>query len=83
VLVTLGAPNATIAFPFRDLIIKNQALIGSVNASPASFALALDDLSGFDRRVLDAMIHRVHFEEYGRTLTGPLSPHPKVIHMME
>jgi threonine dehydrogenase-like Zn-dependent dehydrogenase len=83
VLVTLGAPNAAVAFPFRDLIIKNQALIGSVNATPESFAQAARDLAQFDARVLAAMIHHAHFEEYERTLTGPLSPHPKVVHMME
>lgn len=83
VMVTLGSPNATIPFPFRDLIIKNQSLIGSVNATPESFRQATSDLACFDRAVLRKMIHRVRFEDYESTLIGPLGPQPKMVHMME
>lgn len=82
ILVTLGAPNAEVAFPFRDLIIKSQMLIGSVNATAASFDAAIRDLARFDRRTLQNMIHRVRFDDYGRTLTGPLSAHAKIVHML-
>ncbi len=83
VMVTLGAPNKTIAFPFRDMITKNQALIGSVNASADSFQQGCRDLARFDARLLRAMIHRARFEDFGQTLTGPLGPFPKVVHMMK
>ena len=82
VMIALGAPNATIAFPFRDLIIKNQSLIGSVNATPRSFEQALEDLAKFDRPVLRSMIHRVGFDDFEQTLMGPLGPYPKVVHML-
>jgi threonine dehydrogenase-like Zn-dependent dehydrogenase len=82
VMVTLGSPNATIAFPFRDLIIKNQALIGSVNATPDSFHQALHDLARFDRRVLQSMIHRVGFSDFEKTLKGPLCAYPKMVHVV-
>lgn len=83
VMITLGSPNATITFPFRDLIVKNQALVGSVNASPDSFERAIHDLARFDRRVLLSMIQRVRFDDFEGTLKGPLSPYPKMVHMME
>ncbi len=82
VLIVLGAPNANLDFPFHDMIFKNQALIGSVNATPASFEQAAADLARFDRRVLRGMIHRAAFTDFEKTLTGPLGPHPKVVHMM-
>ncbi len=82
VLIALGAPNAATAFPFRDLIIKNQALIGSVNATAQSFEQALRDLARFDRKVLRAMIHRAGFDDFQQTLQGPLAPYPKVVHML-
>lgn len=83
VMITLGSPNAAIAFPFRDLIIKNQALIGSVNATPDSFQQALHDLSRLDRRVLQSMIHRVGFDDFEQTLKGPLCAYPKMVHVVE
>ena len=82
VLVTLGAPNAAAAFPYRDLIVKNQALVGSVNASSESFESGLADLARFDRRVLNAMIHRVKFDHFEQSLLGPLGPYPKIVHML-
>ncbi len=82
VLIVLGAPNATLAFPFHDMIFKNQALVGSVNATPASFEQAAADLARFDRRVLQRMIHRAAFADFQHTLTGPLGPYPKIVHMM-
>jgi threonine dehydrogenase-like Zn-dependent dehydrogenase len=82
VMIALGAPNATVAFPFRDVIVKNQALIGSVNATARSFEQALVDLAKFDRRVLRSMIHRAGFGDFEQTLQGPLGPSPKVVHML-
>ena len=82
-MITLGAPNKAIEFPFRDMIIRNQALIGSVNATSDSFQQGCRDLALFDRRLLRAMIHRTRFEHFGQTLTGRLGPYPKVVHMMK
>jgi threonine dehydrogenase-like Zn-dependent dehydrogenase len=83
VLIVLGAPNAAITFPSRDLIIKNQSVIGSVNATPQSFEQAIQDLTKFDRKVLRAMIHRAGYDDFEWTLQGPLPPYPKVVHMLE
>jgi len=83
VMIALGSPNASIAFPFRDLIIKNQALIGSVNATTDSFRQALHDLARFDRGVLQSMIHRVGFHDFEQTLKGPLCSYPKMVHVVE
>ena len=82
-MIALGSPNASIPFPFRDMIIKNQALIGSVNATPDSYQQALHDLAGFDRRVLQSMIHRVEFEDFEETLKGPLCAYPKMVHVVK
>ncbi len=82
VMITLGSPNAAISFPFRDLIVKNQALIGSVNAAADSFHNALTDLARFDGRVLRSMIHRVAFDDFEQTLKGPLPADPKMVHVI-
>ncbi len=82
VLVTLGAPNATVPFPFRDLIVKNQAVLGSVNASPESFEAALDDLRRFDRSILDRMIYHMDFKDFQRSISGPPAEQPKLVHVI-
>ncbi|HLJ48901.1 MAG TPA: alcohol dehydrogenase catalytic domain-containing protein [Bryobacteraceae bacterium] len=82
VLVTLGAPNAEVLFPFRDLIVKNQAVLGSVNASPESFEAAVEDLQRFDRSILQRMIRQVGFEDFRWSINGPAAEHPKLVHMI-
>lgn len=82
VLVVLGASNARVEFPFRDLILANQTVLGSVNAAPHAFERGLEDLERLDPAILKQMIHRVPFDRFKETITGPLTPHPKLVHMI-
>ena len=42
VLVILGV-NKSVEVPMLRLIVRNQAMVGSVNAAPENFRLAVDD----------------------------------------
>ena len=79
VYVVLGGIDARGEMPFRDLVLKNQIIVGSVNASPRSFSLAIQDLARFDRTVVERMIRRVGFADFERTILGPQSDTPKVV----
>jgi threonine dehydrogenase-like Zn-dependent dehydrogenase len=76
----LSAPNAAGEVPFIDLLRHNQAVFGSVNASPQAFARAVEDLERLDRAVLSAMLHRVRFEDFRETISGPPAQAVKVVH---
>lgn len=82
VYVVLGAANAEGKFPFLDLVIKNQTIIGSVNASPQSFSLAIQDLARFDQTVVDRMIRRVGFSDFQRSIQGQQADSPKLVHVV-
>ncbi len=82
VLVVLGATTALMTFPFRDMIIHNQVLIGSVNASAQSFLEALNDLRRFDRKILARLIERRPFCDYEKTILGPPGDGIKIVHVM-
>jgi threonine dehydrogenase-like Zn-dependent dehydrogenase len=78
----LGAPNASGMMPFRNLLLNNQIVFGSVNASPQSFRAALEDLGRFDRGILDRMIRRVAFSEFRETIFNPAPDAPKLVHVL-
>jgi glucose 1-dehydrogenase len=81
VFVVLGAGQAEGAFSFIDLIVGNQTIVGSVNASPASFAAALADLDTLPSPALRAMIRRFEFADYRTTLFDrPPGTEPKFVH---
>ena len=82
VMVALGATVAEGSLSFRDLIVHNQVIAGSVNASPESFALAVGDLGRFDAPVLRGMIHRLPFEGFEDSILGPMDSHPKLVHVL-
>jgi threonine dehydrogenase-like Zn-dependent dehydrogenase len=82
VFVTLGAQSAPGEFSFIDLIVGNQTIVGSVNASRESFAAALSDLAALDDRVLRAMIRRFAFSDYRRTLFELPAAEPKFVHVI-
>jgi threonine dehydrogenase-like Zn-dependent dehydrogenase len=83
VLVVLGAKQGTVDFPFLQMIIKNQAVLGSVNASPDSARAAVEDIATFDPEILAAMIVRVPFTAYRESILGAPADRPKIIHMFE
>jgi threonine dehydrogenase-like Zn-dependent dehydrogenase len=76
------ASDAAGEFPFRNLLLGNQRVFGSVNASPESFRRAVEDLRRFDRRLLERLIRRRRFEEYGQTILGPVEVAPKAVHVV-
>jgi len=78
----LGAATAAGQLPLLDLLVNNQTVFGSVNASPQSFARALEDLARFDRAILRRMIHRATLSEIPQTLSGPLPEAPKIVHVL-
>ncbi len=44
-----GGPSAPLGARLRHLVLSNQAVVGSVNANRTHFALAVEDLGGFER----------------------------------
>jgi threonine dehydrogenase-like Zn-dependent dehydrogenase len=79
----LGSPlDAEGLVPFRNLFEKNQTVFGSVNASPRSFAMAVEDLGRFDRNVLAGMIRRTRFSDFSETILGPQPSTPKTVHVL-
>ena len=82
VLGILGAKQGEVDFPFLQMIIKNQAVIGSVNASPDSARTAVADIARFDSAVLDSMIMRVPFDAYAESILGSPADRPKIVHML-
>ncbi len=82
VCALLGAANALGEAPFLDLIVNNQVVFGSVNASPDSFALAVEDLKRFDRGLLRRMIRRAGRGSYRETIPAPPGEAAKIVHVM-
>lgn len=82
VLVLLGVARG-IELPVLQLIVKNQAVVGSVNSSPADFLAAVRDLERFPSGVLSRLIEREPWSSFRSTLTGPLRPTPKIVHVVE
>lgn len=80
VLVLLGAKNSSGDVPFLNLIIGNQSIVGSVNASPRAFELALQDLERIERPWLTSLIERQPFSAFPETILGPPSGAAKLVH---
>lgn len=66
-----------------QLILRNQVIAGSVNASPEHFRKAVEDLERFPESVLRRMVERAPASEFRSTLTGPLRAEPKIVHVLE
>jgi glucose 1-dehydrogenase len=81
VLVMLGV-NKSVEVPMLRLIVRNQAIVGSVNAAPEDFELAVDDLTRMPPRILRLMLAREPFSTFRSTLTGPLRAAPKIVHVI-
>ncbi|MEO8127712.1 MAG: alcohol dehydrogenase catalytic domain-containing protein [Bryobacteraceae bacterium] len=81
-MIALGACVADGRISFLDLVVHNQTIAGSVNASPESFAQAVDDLGRFPAATLRAMIHRVPLQDFENSILGPPDPHPKLVHTL-
>ncbi|HUQ91153.1 MAG TPA: alcohol dehydrogenase catalytic domain-containing protein [Bryobacteraceae bacterium] len=82
VAVILGAFNGEGAFPFRDLILGNRKVMGSVNATPMAMQDAVQDLQRIAPRHLHQMIERVPANQFTRTLFRAGAA-PKFVHVLE
>jgi glucose 1-dehydrogenase len=82
VCAILGASVARGEISFRDLVVGNQVVFGSVNSSPESFIAARDDLRRFDRLVLDALIRREPASAFARTIPAPPADTAKIVHVL-
>lgn len=81
VCALLGAGMGSGEVSFLDLVVGNQIVFGTVNASAASFTRAVQDLAQFDRRVLAAMIERVGMSEFSRSLSANQTK-AKLVHVL-
>ncbi|MCW5977423.1 MAG: alcohol dehydrogenase catalytic domain-containing protein [Bryobacteraceae bacterium] len=82
VMVVLGADNAYGEIPFRDLIVHNRTVFGSVNASPKAFVNAASDLGHFDKEILGRLIHRLPFGSFHESILGPPGRYSKLTHVI-
>jgi threonine dehydrogenase-like Zn-dependent dehydrogenase len=82
VLVLLGAAEFNARVPGLRLVLENQAVIGSINASPESFARAARLLPEFDRQVVEGMLRRRAAADFGATILG-LPEEPKPVHLWD
>jgi glucose 1-dehydrogenase len=83
VCAILGAADASGVGLLRNLIMNNQAVFGSVNSSPESFRMAVEDLGRFDPRSVARLIWRVRFEDFAQSILGPPGESPKIVHVLE
>lgn len=82
VLIILGAKETAGKVPLLDLIVGNRIVAGSVNASPAAFGHATEDLPLLPEQLIRNLIERTGFESYRQTISGPAPVAPKVVHVI-
>ncbi len=82
VYAVLGGGVGAGHISFLDLVMKNQIVFGSVNASPESMALAVRDLARFDRRVLEGFIRRVPLGAFRGGVLEPPRDTFKLVHVL-
>ena len=80
VYALIGGSNASGDFPFRQMVLKNQMVFGSVNASPEAFKDGLNDLAAFDGAVVDGLLHRLAFNDFERSILAPPGEAVKLVH---
>ena len=81
-MVVLGAQNALGEMPFLKMILNNQTLLGSVNASAAHFAAAIADLQRLERPLLARLIERRGLRDARHTILSPAGAESKAVHVM-
>ncbi|HTM49004.1 MAG TPA: alcohol dehydrogenase catalytic domain-containing protein [Bryobacteraceae bacterium] len=82
VCALLGAGEGQGHVSFRDLVVGNRVVFGSVNAGRDSFALAIEDLGRADPNFLNAMVERRPFADFPRSLADPSSGTAKIAHVI-
>jgi len=68
-------------FPALRLIVENLAVFGSVNASPAAFRLAAQDLGRLDRKLAASLLRRVSWRAYGESIRTTPGDSIKLVHV--
>lgn len=81
VMVVLGAPAGEISL--IELIVGNRVIAGSINASSEAFRAGVADLARMPRAVLAAMIERMRFSDWPRSISGASVDAPKVVHVLD
>jgi threonine dehydrogenase-like Zn-dependent dehydrogenase len=82
VLMVLGAPQTPPDMLLWPLILGNQLIAGTVNASPDAFLAAVHDLGRIPRHLLDGLTERLPFDDYERSIYGSAPHVPKMIHVI-
>jgi threonine dehydrogenase-like Zn-dependent dehydrogenase len=82
VCALLGADSGEGHVSFRDLVVGNRIVFGSVNASPEAFALAIEDLGRFDAAMLSRLIERRPFATFPESIAAPSSGTAKIAHVI-
>ena len=82
VCAILGAVAGEGHVAFRDLVLGNRIVFGSVNASPQAFAMAIDDLGRFDPAMLRQLIERRPFSAFRESIAAPSSGTAKIVHVI-
>jgi threonine dehydrogenase-like Zn-dependent dehydrogenase len=82
VCALLGAATGEGHVSFRDLVLGNRIVFGSVNASPEAFALAIEDLGRFDPAMLRKLIDRRPFAAFPESIGAPSSGTAKIAHVI-
>lgn len=80
VYALIGGSNASGEFPFRQMVLNNQTVFGSVNASPQAFEDGLKDLAAFDGAVVDGLLRRVGFDDFESSILAPPGEAVKLVH---
>jgi threonine dehydrogenase-like Zn-dependent dehydrogenase len=82
VCAILGAVAGQGEVSFRDLVLGNRIVYGSVNSSPEAFALAIEDLGRFDTGVLRRLIERRPFSAFAESIAAPSAGTAKIAHVI-
>jgi threonine dehydrogenase-like Zn-dependent dehydrogenase len=82
VAAILGASTGVGHVSFRDLVVGNHVVFGSVNAGPESFARAVEVLGRFDPKMLRRMIDRRPFSEFRESIAAPSAGTAKITHVL-
>lgn len=79
VLVLIGAAEEDLHVPPLRMLIDNLTIAGIVNAAPAHFQMAVQDLAAIPRPLLESMIERRPFSQLRISLSQSSST-PKLVH---
>jgi threonine dehydrogenase-like Zn-dependent dehydrogenase len=80
VLGLIGAATPKGELPLLDMVLKNQLVFGTVNTSPEAFRRGIEDLASLDAAITGALIERVRFSDFERTMLGPPGNAVKLVH---